>query len=605
MEVEHGKMSSLVIFGYRCLCLALVVLLSGCTQHALHKRPALHPLRQGKPIEEPNLRRAMEEFPKDAVWLAMLQGFALLRQPTVHQPRTRAQARALLEQAVASFEDLRDPDNFSVAFTSDADKPYRGRPHERVLTAITLALLDMAKGRHDMALATLRNGEFLSARWQRTAVGTTTPIIYALMLRCQHVLGSSRADIEQTRERLARVVRLRAAQQPLLQLLQDARASVLRPDAAAVQLAGVLLEAGVSNALLQSPRQAALEQLLQDAGAQAKLVVGVVRDRFADLYNQVIDTRVRGSARVQGIQSPRFEQAVFDRVPVEIDALVQRMGLLLTRHEPTRAELATALATAQQRARQIEKAVRQPRVDLLLTGTGPTIIREGQYKEITRIVPGAGAKTQTGGLWHGRAPTTTNAPCGFHRRDKETLQVVLCGTETFGGARDVASKGVPAKYVNEVNNFAGQKGPAAPPQGAASSFASKTSDAKNKPPQGVQLWSSSTQATTVMGRPFDRILRGRAQLRSLTHKTATVGMWSALILFYAASATLANCQSDGSGNQACTAVGVSLMIAAGATIGVSGLLWLAGLPANPEADPRYVPTIFESIHLVLPGDSSP
>lgn len=560
---------SFTILGRRCLCLILAALLSGCTHHALHKRPALHPLRQGNPIDESGLRRAMQDFPKDALWLAMLQGFALLRQPTVHQPRTRTQAHALLEQAFAGFDDLRDPDNFSVAFTSDADKPYRGRPHERVLTAVTLALLDMAEGRHDMALATLRNAEFLSARWQRTAVGTTTPIIHALMLRCQHLLGSPRADIEQTRERLARVALLRLAQQPLLHLLQDARASVLRPDATAVQLAGILLEAGVSSALLQSPRQATPEQLVQDTGAQAKLVVGIVRDRFADLYNQIIDARVRGSSRVQGIQSSRFEQAVFDRVPVEIDALVQRMGLLLKRHRPTHTKLATALATAQERARQIEQAVRQPRVDLLLTGMGPTITREGQYKEITRIVPNSAAKTHTG-MWHGRAPTTTNSPCGFHYRDKETLQVVLCSPDS--------------RQVSISPESLGAKARSAPV---------------------LRLWSSSYQATTVMGRPFDRILRGRAQLRSLTHKTAAVGMWSALVLFYAASATLANCQSGGSGNQTCTALGVSLMLAAGITIGASGLLWLAGLPANPAADPRYVPTIFESIQLVLTSDSSP
>ena len=525
----------------------------------------------------------MQDFPRDAVWLAMLQGFALLRQPNIGEPRSQKRVQALLEHAFASFDDLRDPDNFTVAFTSDADKPYRGRPHERVLTAITLALLEMNKGRHDMALATLRNAEFLSARWQHNAVGTTTPVIYALMLRCQHLLGLPQAEVKKTRERLARVVRLRFAQQPLLQLLQDAHGTVLRRDATAVRLAAVLLEAGISNALLQSPRQATVQLLLQNSNAQAKLAVGIVRDRFVHLYNQLINTRIRGSSRVQNIQPLHFEQAVFDRVPVEIDALLKRMQLLLTRHAPTRMGLTTALQKAQERALQIERTMQKPRVELFLTGTGPAVIREGQYKEITRIVPSSQAKTQAG-IWHGRLSTDSTLLCGFHRRDKDTLQVVLCPPAKVSRQR---------LRPNQVDSGGDKMWQEKPYKSQGNGISPV-----------LQLWSSSTQATTVMGRPFDRILRGRAQLRSLTHKTAKVGMWSALVLFYVASATLANCQRGGNGNKTCTALGVSLMVAAGVTIGASGLLWLAGFPANPAADPRYVPTIFESIHLVLPAGSA-
>ena len=67
----------------------------------------------------------MDAFSRDAVWLSMLQSFALLRSGDVAQQQVLDQAHGLLAYAHKHFADLRDPDNFNQVFSSDVDKPYR------------------------------------------------------------------------------------------------------------------------------------------------------------------------------------------------------------------------------------------------------------------------------------------------------------------------------------------------------------------------------------------------------------------------------------------------------------------------------------------------
>ncbi|MEM7403375.1 MAG: hypothetical protein AAF310_05145 [Myxococcota bacterium] len=549
--------------------LAAALLLGGCTQHALQKQPSLRPLLRGKPVKQLQLQRGMQDFSRDAVWLSMLQSFALLRSADINKPQLQQRARALLAYAHESFADLRDPDNFSEMFSSDIDKPYRGRPYERVMSTVMLALLDMLQHRPDMALPALADAEFLSARWKSFAFGTDSPLIYALMLRCQHQLRAAAQDKQRSAEALARSVRLQLSRDALLQLLQQAAVSLMRPNAAAVRLAAILLESALLAALMQTPHTASLSQLLDVAGQQANVLVGLVRDRFEHVYATVVAPRIRASARVQGFnpkQNPLFEQATFVQVPIEIEQLLQRMRQLLASHQPTRQQLQQLLQRSNRLSQRIEKAMLAPRVALLLHGTGPHIVREGRHKEMTRIIPAAKSHHE-GGIWQ-HSVDVPSLPCGAHKTPQGQLMLVLCAPPTA----QASSPQQPAHTSTPLHRQ-----------------------------QAWQLWSSSYQATTVMGRKFDRILAGRAQFRTVTEKTAVVGAWSSLFLFYIAINVWSHCGgTGGQTNQGCQALGAGLMTIAAATLAASGLMWLVGLSANPQADPRYVPTLFESVELLLP-----
>ena len=310
----------------------------------------------------------------------------------------------------------------------------------------------------------------------------------------------------------------------------------------------------------------ALPKLLTVAGQQAHTLVGLVHNRFEHVYATVVAPRVRSSARVQGLGSNKhalFEKATFVKVPVEIDRLLQRAHELLAKHTPTRQRLQQVLHTSRQLSQRIERAVLLPRVALLWHGVGPQIVREGRHKEITRIVPAVKSHFK-GGIAQ-RVVQAPTLPCGAHRMPKGQLLLVLC-PNTKGQHIEKERKGSMVAHRHKA----------------------------------VQLWSSSYQATTVMGRKFDRILAGRAQFRTITEKTAVVGAWSSLFLFYVAANIWTHCGGAGRSNQGCQALGAGLMAIAATTLGVSGLMWLVGLSANPQADPRYVPTLFESVELLLP-----
>jgi hypothetical protein len=103
---------------------------------------------------------------KDATLAAMERGFAALAHGH------HAQARTRLAEALAAFDALAlDGSALEKAFASDPDKPYRGRPHERTLTALTVAALDAEAGRCDMARASLKDAAYLHARDQRDTAG--------------------------------------------------------------------------------------------------------------------------------------------------------------------------------------------------------------------------------------------------------------------------------------------------------------------------------------------------------------------------------------------------------------------------------------------------
>lgn len=124
------------------------------------------------------------------------RAFALLRQGK------HGAARRLLEGATARFDDLALASTpLEQALASDASKPYRGRPHERVLAATVLAALDMERGRCDLAIPTLRNAAYLDAR-TRPDEASDAVLVHALALRCLERSNAGVSDRERARGEL-------------------------------------------------------------------------------------------------------------------------------------------------------------------------------------------------------------------------------------------------------------------------------------------------------------------------------------------------------------------------------------------------------------------
>jgi hypothetical protein len=127
------------------------------------------------------------------------RAFALLRKG---KRANHAKARTLLERAVQRFDDLAmESTPLEIAFESDARKPYRGRPHERVLAAAVLAALDIERDRCDLAIPTLRNAAWLDAR-ARPSDPSDAVLVHALAVRCMERARMGASDKARVRDDL-------------------------------------------------------------------------------------------------------------------------------------------------------------------------------------------------------------------------------------------------------------------------------------------------------------------------------------------------------------------------------------------------------------------
>jgi hypothetical protein len=199
----------------------------------------------------------------------------------------------------------------------------------------------------------------------------------------------------------------------------------------------------------------------------------------------------------------------------------------------------------------IIEAVSKPKSILSFKGFGPKVVSEGAHNEVAKIVP-SNAENAKAGAPH--AAFEVSEQCGLNQRQNQGLDIVLC---------DERARHSDADAVRTWN--------------------------------GIKLWSSSYQATSMVGRRFDKILKGRADFRSGSEAAAVIGAYTAVALLEAGSSMRQQCRATGRGCDA-----ARNMELAGAIAGViAGGAFLAGRAVSPEADTRHLTDAFESGYLML------
>lgn len=585
-------------FAQHILLTAALALLSGqlVISGCAHSNSALSQARENKDFDRAKVLAEINKDPRNATLIAMEAGFARLRQfPKYQRKKDQSDddnikdsadndgvdrddpardAAELLERAYASFADLTTPQNMNLAFAADADKPYRGRPHERVLSATSLAILDMVRGRCDLAIPTLRSAEFLDARWQPFPYGTDAPLIYALSLRCNKQVGAAESDLLRARQGLLLSLRLMLGVDPALALLEQIQTVMPRGHAMPVRLAALLMASSLPAVLISDLQaedpQAIFSAAAQQAEGQLKQLDSLLQNpdlepilkRVAKLAPQYGDPQWL-KAQAKAIIVPELQ-----RIAAAAKALFQA-----AQDHPNAAvtDLQKALQKAAATGQSIETAVSQPQLLLHLEGQGPSVEREGEYNEIAVIKASA---TGSSKAELRRLPVTGELPrqCGFFSDGHQGLFVQLCADKT----KDAASE-------NAV-----------------------ISDDDNEKLVGLELWSSSYQASSAVGRRFDKILKGRAQFKAGAENVSAVAGWTAWFLFQLTADAFDFCGgSSGDGAYVCYGIALAILALALLSSGIAGGAWLVGSLTNPSADGRYVHQLFESGQIILPEGALP
>ena len=532
------------------LCISLW--LWGCA-HAGHPTVDVHklsPLKKGDAVETDLVRAAMREFPNDASLLAMEQGFAILREEGLHDDAALQTARSFLETAFYDFQNLQEPENLNLAFTPDAEVPYKGRPHERVLTATTLALLDILKGRCDLALPTLRAAEFLDARWQPFPYGTDAPLVYTLMNYCSQKNLAADSDRQRARDGLYVSLRTRRSHQALTEWLEEKKNTPVRQHALTRKLAHWLWAQAAPGTLLQYPNQKSPHALITRMSREA-LRLGLRADQFWEATeNQEILERSAELTFTGWETQKKLRQLVKDKLAEELHHLEQSFLKDLESETPLAQAFANALGQAAIEATAINAQIDRGSLTLAFFGTGPSVALEGTYQEIARIL---------GGNHSSPLPPPKPMACNTAQTHSGRLAFQLCRAPST-----VAPLGAPI--------------------------------------DSSELWNSSYQATTVVGRKFERILEGRANFKSGAEDVGATAAESSFFFFDLGTRVFFDCINSSpkeSVTAACLVVAGIALGASAVSAGVAGAAFVAGSMVNAAADHRYVHSLFESVSLTL------
>lgn len=541
-----GNPSLMKLLPSFCVLLALICSF-GCAHRTSMSDPALRDLWNGVPMPAGTIEEAAKKWPNDVTLLELQEGFALLRKGNFSK-EARADAKRYFERAAMSFDDLKQPNNFSVAFTADANTPYRGRPYERVLASMFLGILDMADGRCDMAIPAFKSAEFLDARWQPFQFGTDAPMVYALNLRCLIHAKASQGDIVRSKEGLFRSLRMLEGVDGIRSSLEN-EAHDLENQDPSVQIAFIILDAGISSALMESDMKANAEEILDRVVTDSiRFYVQVLSNKDDSMYETLKVFADKLEKRIGSKDKAPSAQAI-----AQIDRSLRSLIRQANSGGRLNAKLERAIEKASTTTDAIYSAVSKPKTRLLFEGVGPSVVAEGQYSEIARVVP---KKESDAKASVDRARFSVVERCGIHQRSRG-LDIVLCDEKA-------------------LQNDEGQ------PEGQDTWT-------------GVKLWSSSYQATSMVGRRFDKILKGRAEFRMGTETAALIGAVTAVALLEIGSQLADECRRTGRNCEA-----AQNMQIAGAVAGLlAGGAWLAGRAVNPEADTRHVTDAFESGYLML------
>lgn len=523
----------------------------GCVRRATIEQPIYSPFLANEPITDEALNSIRTDSPKDAVFADLLQAFALMRKGNITNLGTQKEILSLLQQSVSSFEDMSDPVNFSMAFSADEDKAFRGRPHERMFASTMAGVFLLAHNQPGQALPYLRNAEFLDARFQKLPFGTDAPFIYALMYRSLLLQNAAASDVNRAHDGIFRSVRFLTLQQPLIEALVSMANVDLRSMAISNRLAYMIYEISIYHSLISSPNNFDIAALLNDAAANASIFISSMETHFADEYKERLKPLVNELAHVYGMDNKKgiahLETLALDSVAYEAKIIGEKMTAVVSKHPAYQRRVIVADRKAKELTQQIVNAASAEKMIVSFSGHGPKIVREGSYKEISVVKPSPDGSVEP----EIRERTLhLNTSCGFHRTKDEGFSVVLCKPGVSAAAAVTA---LPS----------------------------------------LELLSASRKATSVQGREFDKVLKGRAQFRAATEKIAEVTAWSAFFLFILGSQMMSDCQSRGEG-QACYIRGLALWAVAGITILFSGTVWLIGRTRNPAADSRYLHLLYES-----------
>jgi hypothetical protein len=453
-------------------------ILSSCVHQTAMTDEKLVALWRGVPLGNKEITSAKQEWPNDATLIDMQQGTNLLRREKI-TPVVVNQAEKYLENAFGTFEDLRDPENFSKAFTIDSQTPYRGRPFERMLTAMLIALLDISRERCDMALPALKAAEFLDARWQPFMFGSDAPMVYALMLRCFVETKNTVQDFERAKNGLTMSLRMQLLLEPFFQKINQYASRAARDPATQVALA--LLEVGLPSSLLSAPASANIEEIVRIASAEAVAFLPRVLSQSEAPYDAIV------RPLLMKIDSKSTDRETTAHAIVQIEIALKSILKEILSQDQFLLQATKLLDHVYALSNQIEEAAKKPVMTVYFDGNGPRIKQEGQYNEIANIIPSSPENVRAG------VPIKSlhvSSSCGVTNH-KNNLIFTLCSPGTHPASLKYAS--------------------------------------------ALKLWSSSFQATTTAGRKFDRILKGRAQFRTGTEVAAIIGGYTALALLNASS----------------------------------------------------------------------
>lgn len=369
--------------------------------------PKLSRLWAGYPVSDALIAEAKKDWPNDQTLLDMQQGLDLLRRGDLTPEETK-RAETYLESAFNTFEDLKDPENFSKAFTADSQTPFRGKPYERMMTAILLGLMDVSSGRCDRAMPAFKAAEFLDARWQAFMFGSDAPMIYALTLRCQLETKAAYSDIDRTRDGLDKALRLQILLEPLLAELAWYAGSA--PKEPGVQIALSLLEVGLPSALLVAPTGASVNSIFAVASAESmRFLSRALKDKEEPYYSAI-----QPKLKKLGDKTALIEQAL------------QEIEKAVAGHADIKYLLAQSIETM----RRIEAALKNPVAAVFFDGIGPSIQREGEYNEIAKMVPGLPSYALPGVP---ERVISIQAPCGISNPNGNLI-FTMCRNRVAGTA---------------------------------------------------------------------------------------------------------------------------------------------------------------------------